>query len=902
MRALDEHGNTLGVAPTGCHAPGTPILMFDGSVKPVEAVTIGDRLMGPDSRPRRVLELHRGRDEMVEIRPLKGESFVVNEGHVLSLVKTNDGKAHGSPAGTIVSIAVRDYLRSSGTFRHLHKLYRAAVDFEEREAPALDPYFLGLLLGDGALKYRTTSITTAEPEVAAFCQDMADAFGLTLRIDQIPGNEANTYFFSGARGRSNPLTERLQGLGVMGCGSDEKFIPHLYKTGSRRTRAAVLAGLIDTDGHLTKNIIEYSTASQSLANDVAFVARSLGFMALPKPKPVNGKTYYRFSICGDFAELPLRVARRIPGPRKQKKSPRRTGFTVHPAGEGAYAGFTVDGDHLYLLDDFTVTHNSGKTIMLSGLVGQMLAGNDAKACVLAHRDELTAQNVLKFAKVNPDLSTSIVDARTKSWRGRTTFAMVPTLARKGNLDAMPTLDLVVVDEAHHAAAESYRRIIDRARERNPDVRIYGVTATPNRGDRKGLRPVFSNVADQILLGELIGSGHLVRPRTFVIDVGTQEALRQVRRTVDDFDMKAVDEIMNKAPITEAVIEHWREKAQEAGSGGDATGSATNWRQTVVFCSTVDHARNVRDAFAGAGVAAGMVWHEMGSAERRTALAVYRRGETRVMVNVAVLTEGWDHPPTSCVVLLRPSSYKCTLIQMVGRGLRVVDPAEFPGVVKTDCVVLDFGTSSLIHGCLEQDVDLDGRRAGGEAPTKTCPECDAPVPAAVRECPLCGYQWPWEGDGVGAGETIPLGDFVMSEIDLLKRSSFRWCDLFGDDAALIANGFHAWSGIFFLNGRWHALGGAKQQPPRLLSIGERTVCLAAADDWLNENESDESAHKTKAWLNQPATEKQMQYLPPACRQDYGLSRYQASTLLTFTFNKAAIRRLVMSAADEMRRAA
>ena len=531
---------------------------------------------------------------------------------------------------------------------------------------------------------------------------------------------------------------------------------------------------------------------------------------------------------------------------------------------------------------------SGKTLMLSGVVGQMLAGSDAKACVLAHRDELTAQNVLKFAKVNPSLSTSIVDSRTKSWRGRATFAMVPTLARAANLEAMPALDLVVVDEAHHAAADSYRRIIDRARECNPGVRIYGVTATPNRGDRKGLRPVFSNVADQILLGELIGSGHLVRPRTFVIDVGTQEALRQVRRTVDDFDMKAVDAIMNQRPVTEAVIKHWRERASD--------------RQTVIFCSTVDHARNVRDAFAAAGVAAGMVWHEMGAAERRTALAAYRRGETRVMVNVAVLTEGWDHPPTSCVVLLRPSSYKCTLIQMVGRGLRVVDPTEFPGVIKIDCVVLDFGTSSLIHGCLEQDVDLDGRRAGGEAPTKTCPECDAPVPAAVRECPLCGYQWPWEGDGVGAGETIPLGDFVMSEIDLLKRSSFRWCDLFGDDAALVANGFHSWGGIFFLNGNWHALGGAKQQQPRLLGIGERSVCLARADDWLNQNETDETAHKSRSWLNQPATEKQLKYLPPECRHDYGMNRYRASSLLTFQFNRRAIHTLVFDAANEMQKVA
>ena len=397
-----------------------------------------------------------------------------------------------------------------------------------------------------------------------------------------------------------------------------------------------------------------------------------------------------------------------------------------------------------------------------------------------------------------------------------------------------------------------------------------------------MRPVFSNVADQIMLGELISSGHLVRPRTFVIDVGTQEALRKVRRTVADFDMAEVAAIMNTAPITEAVIEHWREKASD--------------RQTVIFCSTVDHVRNVRDAFVAAGIDAGMIWGEMPESERRDVLAAYRRGAIQVMVNIAVLTEGWDHPPTSCVVLLRPSSYKSTLIQMVGRGLRVIDPAEFPGVVKTDCIVLDFGISSLIHGCLEQDVDLDGHEADGDAPTRQCPECEAIVPLAVRECPICGYEFP------GREGAMPIGDFVMSEVDLLKRSSFRWADPFGDDAALIANGFHAWGGIFFLDGRWHALGGAKQQQPRLLSIGERTVCLAAADDWLNENESDESAHKSKAWLNQSATEKQLKYLPAECRQDYGLNRYQASARLTFEFNKQVIHRLVLGAADTMRRAA
>ncbi|MBT3701310.1 MAG: DEAD/DEAH box helicase [Alphaproteobacteria bacterium] len=526
----------------------------------------------------------------------------------------------------------------------------------------------------------------------------------------------------------------------------------------------------------------------------------------------------------------------------------------------------------------------GKTIALAGVAGQLLAGNDAKACVLAHRDELTAQNELKFSKVNPNISTSKFDAVTKSWRGQTTFAMVPTLARKANLDAMPVLDLLVIDEAHHVAADSYRRIIDQAKNKNPDVKIFGVTATPNRGDKKGLRPVFSNVSDQVFIGELIASGHLVPPRTFVIDVGAQEALKSVRKTVDDFDMKAVDAIMNKSPITDAVIRHWREKAGN--------------RQTVVFCSTVDHARNVRDAFVAEGISAGMVYGDMGTKARRIVLQSYDEGDIQVLVNVAVLTEGWDHQPTSCIILLRPSSYKSTMIQMVGRGLRTVDPSEYPGVVKTDCIVLDFGTSSLLHGCLEQDVNLDGRTGSGPALTKECPECEAHVPLAVMECPLCGYHFYSDK----TDDLQPISDFVMSEVDLLKRSSFQWCDLFGDDAALIASGFNAWGGIFFLQGRWHSLGGGKNLRPRLLAMGERTVCLAAADDWLNENETDESAHKTRSWLSQSATDRQLQFLPAEYRQDFGLTRYQASALLAFTFNKSAITQLVTSASDGDRRAA
>jgi len=526
---------------------------------------------------------------------------------------------------------------------------------------------------------------------------------------------------------------------------------------------------------------------------------------------------------------------------------------------------------------------SGKTIMLSAVTGRVLIEPDAKACILAHRTELTGQNRTKFERVNPGMTTSVFDANEKSWLGQATFAMVQTLSRQSHLEQMPTLDLLVIDEAHHASSDSYRYVIDAVLARNPKASICGLTATPNRGDGKGLREIFSNVADQISLGEMIAAGHLVSPRTFVIDVGVQDALKNVRKTAIDFDMDEVASILDKRLISDAVIKHWKEKAPN--------------RKTIIFCSTVAHAQHVCEAFEAADVNAVLVHGELSGGERKARLAAFESGSAQVVVNVAVLTEGYDYTPTSCVILLRPSSYKSTFIQMVGRGLRTIDPEEFPGLVKSDCIVLDFGTASLMHGSLEQEVNLDGHFHDGEAPTKDCPDCGAIVPMACMECPLCGHIWDRQQKDGGV-----LADFIMSEIDLLKRSNFRWCDLFGSDDALMATGFNAWGGIFFLNGRWYAVGGGKDLQPHLLAIGERTVCMAKADDWLNGNESADSAHKTRRWLNEPPTQKQLQYLPQAMRADFGMTRYQASALLSFQFNKSQIHRLVMAANDGDRMAA
>ncbi len=511
---------------------------------------------------------------------------------------------------------------------------------------------------------------------------------------------------------------------------------------------------------------------------------------------------------------------------------------------------------------------AGKTIMLSAVAGHLYQQGYKKSCILAHRDELISQNRDKFNKVNGTISTSIYNAEVKDLRGEAVFAMVQTLSREQNLENIPHFDLLIIDEAHHAAAPSYQKIIEKIKEVNPKVLLLGLTATPNRGDKKALRPIFSNVADQITVAELIASGHLVPPKTFVLNVGTQEALEDVKKSILDFDMGAVEKIMNKDAVNEQVIKYWKEKSEG--------------RKTVIFCSTIVHALSVFDSFRNIGIKTAIVHGKLSTAERERNLYAYEQGDAEVIINVAVLTEGWDYQPTSCVVLLRPSSFKSTMVQMIGRGLRTVDMNLYPKVRKQDCIVLDFGISTKIHGCLEEDINLDGGEVG-EAPRKDCPECDAIIPISSMECPLCGHVFEKQ-EKDESDENLNLGDVHLMEIELMKRSPFIWENIFGDEEAYAACGFKAWSVVLAYKNQWYAIGGSKDLPAKLLTVGEKIPALASANDFLNEIETDDSAHKSKRWVGQSASDKQLKYLPARFKNNYNLTKYRASALLNFRFNQ------------------
>lgn len=439
---------------------------------------------------------------------------------------------------------------------------------------------------------------------------------------------------------------------------------------------------------------------------------------------------------------------------------------------------------------------AGKTFCLSAVVGELDSRYpNFKACILAHRDELTTQNMAKFARINPHLITSLFNSETKSWKGNTTFAMVQTLSREENLKTMPRLNLLVIDEAHHATADSYSSIIARARELNPKVKIFGVTAIPNRGDKTSLGRVFTNCNDQIKIGELIKDGHLVRPRTFVIDLGsnTREKLQALKaRAGGDYADSDVADILDSTPLNSEVVRHWQKKAGN--------------RKTVVFCSTIEHARHVVRAFQEAGVKAALVTSECSASERERILSDVTSGKIQVLVNVSILTEGWDFPPVSCVILLRQSSYKSTMIQMVGRGLRVIDNKIYPGITKEDCIVLDFGISSIIHGNLEQTADLKSQCEG----FKQCFKCKKKIPKETQECPLCGYELARVYEAVNKAENPQrvIENFNMSEVNLMERLSFSWTTSKSKAKTMIAAGFNSWCCLIQQGKTWIATFGFK----------------------------------------------------------------------------------------------
>ena len=367
---------------------------------------------------------------------------------------------------------------------------------------------------------------------------------------------------------------------------------------------------------------------------------------------------------------------------------------------------------------------AGKTVIAAEIgAGAVQAG--ARALFLVHRRELVKQASAKLHALGLDHGIIAAGFPTRPDEP-VQIASIQTLharAVRSSRMELPTAEVIVVDEAHHATARTWERLLSAY----PDAVIIGLTATPCRADGRGLGGMFQTLIECPQVADLIEAGFLVPTRVYA---PSAPDLTGVRVRAGDYVEAQLAERMDVPKLVGDIVTHWHRLADR--------------RRTVVFAVNVEHSVHLRNEFQRSGVVAEHLDGSTPAAERDTILARLAKGTTEVVCNVGVLTEGWDLPEIGCVIVARPTKSFGLYRQMVGRGLRPADG-------KDHVLVLDHAGVTLVHGRVEERIDWalspDSKAArasqasgGAQKPRElaACPAC-----AAVRwqgdPCTACGWQ-------------------------------------------------------------------------------------------------------------------------------------------------------------------
>jgi DNA repair protein RadD len=372
---------------------------------------------------------------------------------------------------------------------------------------------------------------------------------------------------------------------------------------------------------------------------------------------------------------------------------------------------------------------SGKTAIIAQIVKDAMGFTGTRVLVVTHVKELIEQGADGLLKLYPEADFGLYSAGLKKKvLGRPiTFAGIQSIWEKA-YDIVPAPDLVLIDEAHLLPKNTetrYNRFIADLKVCNPSVKVVGLTATPYRLDsgylHEGKGAIFDGIAHDIPVAMLMDQGYL----SPVISKGgiKQINLEGVGKRGGEFieselAMAASDPELVKSTVAEIVR-----------LGADRK----SW---LVFSSGVNHAYMLKDEFEAHDIDVGVITGSDGSAAREKAITDFKSGKLRCLINVNVLTTGFDHPEVDLVALVRATASTGLYVQMVGRGTRIADGKE-------NCLILDYGQNVERHGFIDQVKPKDKSAGAGEgdAPVKTCESCQMIVHAATQICPECGFQFP-----------------------------------------------------------------------------------------------------------------------------------------------------------------
>ncbi len=485
---------------------------------------------------------------------------------------------------------------------------------------------------------------------------------------------------------------------------------------------------------------------------------------------------------------------------------------------------------------------SGKTVIFAEFPRYFKMKN--QMLVLAHRQELLDQACDKIRRANPELRVEVEQAgRNADPDCHVVVASVPTLGRKES-KRLRRLDpdrffLIVVDEAHHATAETYKRVLEYFGVFAPDTRklLVGFTATPKRGDGVGLDAVFQEIVFSKALPEMIKAGFLSPVAGYRVE--TEIDLSRVKTRMGDFVASQLSEAVNVVERNDMIVKVFR--------------SHLEGRQTLCFCVDVAHAHSLAGAFDREGIRSAAVTGDMDRSERAKVLEDFSDGRIQVLANCMVLTEGYDEPTVEGIILARPTKSALLYTQMIGRGTRLHPGKENVTIIDIVDMTREHSLTSLpgLFG-LSDKFNLEGR---------TTDEAEMAI------------QWveknrPW----VPIDRATSLSDlrYRCTRIDLLdletpweldSYAEYAWASLGKGGYRLGLTNGHAVIVAPTILGKWDVQLRQRQRDQTLMSLSDLHLAIVEAETYVEDHFSDllPLVKRHTRWRRAPATEKQVKLL-------------------------------------------